>query len=111
MWIPSHCGIEGNEIVDSIAKEHSSSTQFAYTSPIALDFNPRLKALMLSKWQSRWESGDMGRYTFSIYPQVGLCPWFLGFGGHIKLSGHFLILSFQLFFLFFSSQKSMKSHS
>jgi hypothetical protein len=70
------------EIVDGIAKEHSSSTQYAYTSPIALDFNPRLKTLMLSKWQSRWESGDMGRYTFSIYPQVGLRPWFLGLEFH-----------------------------
>jgi hypothetical protein len=33
------------------------------------------------------------------------------FGGHIELSGHFKLWSFKIFFLFFSSPKSIKTHN
>jgi ribonuclease HI len=78
MWIPSHCGIRGNESVDNIAKESSFSLNFANVGTTPSDFYPQLRALTISKWQKRWEMGEMGRYTFSIYPKVELRPWFSG---------------------------------
>jgi ribonuclease HI len=76
MWIPAHCNIFGNEEADRLAKEYSKSSMYARVKPIVSDFFPTFKATMLQKWQQRWRNDDMGRYTFSIYPQVSLLPWF-----------------------------------
>jgi hypothetical protein len=41
-------------------------------------FYPQKKSRLLSKWQGRWNRGEMGRYAFSISPRVQFHPWFHG---------------------------------
>jgi ribonuclease HI len=78
MWIPSHCNITGNEEADRIAKQSTLNSQFSRAKPVVFDFFPKLRDSMLSNWQQRWDTDEMGRYAYSIYPHVGLRPWFFG---------------------------------
>jgi hypothetical protein len=77
MWVPAHVGIDGNEMVDRIAKESAASWNLYRGGALEGDLCPQMKSCLLMDWQSRWDGGDMGRYPFSIIPRVRLSPWFL----------------------------------
>jgi hypothetical protein len=77
MWVPAHVGIDGNEMVDRIAKESAASGNLYRGGALECDLRPQMKCCLLMDWQSRWDGGDMGRYAFSIFPRVRLSPWFL----------------------------------
>lgn len=78
-WIPSHVGIGGNERVDQIAKTAAAGDNFSLSPVQNADFIPQAKSYMIREWQEKWNSGDMGRFCFSIFPTVSLKPWFLKF--------------------------------
>jgi hypothetical protein len=71
MWVIAHVGIDGNEMVDRIAKESAASGNLYRGGALECDLCPQLD------WQSRWDGGDMDRYAFSIFPRVRLSPWIL----------------------------------
>jgi hypothetical protein len=75
--VPAHVGIDGNEMVDRIAKESAASGNLYRGGALECDLCPQMKSCLLMDWQSRWDEGDMGRYAFSIFPRVRLSPWFL----------------------------------
>jgi hypothetical protein len=77
MWVPAHVGIDGNEMVDGIAKESAVSWNLYRCGALECDLCPQMKSCLLMDWQSRWDRGDMGRYAFSILSRVRLSPWFL----------------------------------
>jgi ribonuclease HI len=64
MWVPAHVGIDGNEMVDRIAKESAASGNLYRGGVLECDLYPQIKACLLKDWQSRWDGGDMGMYAF-----------------------------------------------
>ena len=70
-WIPSHCGIPGNEIVDNLAKEGSLKERVDVVIPLSKDelFN-HMKMIYKTIWQAQWEGSIKGRYLFDIQSKV-----------------------------------------
>jgi hypothetical protein len=77
MWVPAHVGIDGNKMVDRIAKESAASENLYRGGALECDLCLQMKSCLLMDWQSKWDGGDMGRYAFSVFPRVWLSPWFL----------------------------------
>uniref|UniRef100_A0AAG5DGL5 Reverse transcriptase domain-containing protein n=1 Tax=Anopheles atroparvus TaxID=41427 RepID=A0AAG5DGL5_ANOAO len=78
IWIPAHCGIPGNEKADALAKKGVvEGTLYNRPTP-PYEFLRLPQQLCLSRWQQMWETDELGRFLFSITPQVSLRPWFSG---------------------------------
>ena len=58
MWIPSHIGIQGNEIADSLAKEALNlqiDNRLTPKLPYS-DFRPKIKEYTFSLWKKEWKN-------------------------------------------------------
>jgi hypothetical protein len=77
MWVPAHVGIDGNEMVDRIAKDFAVSGNLYRGGALECVLCPQMKSCLLMDWQRRWDGRDIGRYAFSIFPRVRLSAWFL----------------------------------
>lgn len=77
VWARGHCGIVGNEIVDSIAKEASSLQSITHTQLMPDEVGSVAKKKLIEKWQKYWEESSTGRgsHLFSINPVVSLSSW------------------------------------
>ena len=75
-WIPSHVGVGGNERVDHVAKSAASGDRYLQVAPHSFDFSSLAKSRMIEEWQERWNQSDMGRFAFSIFPNISQKPWF-----------------------------------
>ena len=68
-WVPSHCGIYGNEKADLAAKEALnkpiSSIKIPYSDKI-----PLIRKFLQSKWQSEWDKQTSNKLN-EIKPKVG----------------------------------------
>ena len=72
-WIPSHVGIQGNEVVDGLAKKALQHEVIDY--PILnnlVDLNIALENNLLKEWQTSWDSDTKGRFYYKIQPTVSL---------------------------------------
>jgi hypothetical protein len=76
MWILSHAGIADNEAADLEARRTISVDLVYGRPPVAQDFLPYAKKIMLQDWQRKWDIEDTGRFTHSIIPSDTLKPWF-----------------------------------
>ena len=68
-WIPSHCGLQGNEIVDTIAKQSLNdaiTTQIPYTIE---SHNKEIRKYTKHIWQNQWNTHNNTIY-YQIQPQV-----------------------------------------
>ena len=54
-WIPSHVGIEGNELADAAARRAAAAPCTRRLPLPARDFYPLVRPFMLSKWQAEWD--------------------------------------------------------
>ena len=76
-WVPSHVGIQQNEIVDSAAKAAASDPDLSITRrqiPHS-DMKKPIREYVLSKWQERWTSP---LYINNKYRKIrpSVTPWF-----------------------------------
>ncbi|KAI5738408.1 hypothetical protein M8J77_006641 [Diaphorina citri] len=69
MWCPSHCGIDGNEVVDNATKNLNPLLQ-----PLKLcsatDFKPIIDKIIISKWQNSWDNLTLGNKLKAIKPKI-----------------------------------------
>ena len=54
-WIPSHIGIQGNEMVDQQAKSSLSLEPFSFKIPFS-NFEPSINKYILEEWQTSWNN-------------------------------------------------------
>ena len=101
-WIPSHCGIPGNERADWLAKEALEKDGDPCMKLPYTDYLPAIKKFVYEKWQQRWNT-QIDNKLHSIKPNLG--P--ISFGnikrkdqvklsrirlGHTRLTHSFLIV-------------------
>jgi hypothetical protein len=80
MWISSHVGIQGNELVDILANEGSIfgvlfQDQAGLTTVNTSDVHTRASTSLLTEWQERWNDSKMGRYCYSIVSRISIEAW------------------------------------
>ncbi|CAH2087297.1 unnamed protein product [Euphydryas editha] len=77
-WIPSHCGIVGNENVDLYAKEATRSGGLSQFKVYCQDIIPLAKIRLTSVWNELWmqSSRTTGKHYADIQRQIPIKPWF-----------------------------------
>jgi hypothetical protein len=72
-WVKAHTGIEGIEVVDTIAKEAAQDKEdrnFAYDRIPTSTIASSVKEEGLKKWQTQWERAVKGAICRSFFPTV-----------------------------------------
>ena len=68
-WIPSHIGIQGNEMVDQQAKASLSLEPTSFKIPFS-NFKPSINKYILEEWQTSWNN-SIGNKLLDIKPTIG----------------------------------------
>ena len=68
-WIPSHIGIQGNEMVDQQAKTLLSLEPTSFKIPFS-NFKPSINKYILEEWQTLWNN-SIGNKLLDIKPTIG----------------------------------------
>ena len=68
-WIPSHIGIQGNEMVDKQAKTSLSLIPTSFTISFS-NFKPSINKYILDQWQTSWNN-SIGNKLIEIKPSIG----------------------------------------
>lgn len=77
-WIPGHCGIVGNETVDSFAKQAIELGLESYSKGFSNDLRNLAGKQLYEKWSNIWNKTRKikGRYYGDIQPEIPTKPWF-----------------------------------
>ena len=70
-WVPSHCGIEGNEIVDQLAKETLDHDIKPLTTVHFADLKPLVNSYIQQEVQIKWDVSIHGRDLYLLKPTLG----------------------------------------
>ena len=68
-WIPSHIGIQGNEMVDKQAKTSLSLEPTSFKISFS-NFKPSINKYILEEWQTSWNN-SIGNKLLDIKPTIG----------------------------------------
>ena len=68
-WIPSHIGIQGNEMVDKQAKTSLSLEPTSFKIPFS-NFKPSINKYILEEWQTSWNNSIENK-LLGIKPTIG----------------------------------------
>ena len=68
-WIPSHIGIQGNEMVYKQAKTSLSLEPTSFKIPFS-NFKPSINKYILENWQTSWNN-SIGNKLLDIKPTIG----------------------------------------
>ena len=70
-WIPSHCGIDGNERVDQLAKETLDQDIDPLASVHYADMKPLVNSYIQKMVQTKWGVAVHGRNLYLVKPTLG----------------------------------------
>ena len=68
-WIPSHIGIQGNEMVDHQAKASLSLETTVFKISFS-NFKPSINKYILDQWQTSWNNSIVNK-LLAIKPNIG----------------------------------------
>ena len=71
LWVPSHVGIQGNSVVDRVAKKALNEIIIKDVSLPYTDFKPLIRKYILKMWQDRWDGHEHNKLN-SIKPDLGI---------------------------------------
>ena len=70
-WVPSHCGIDGNERVDQLAKETLDQNIDQLASVHYTDMKPLVNSYIQKLFQTKWDVDVHGRDLYLMKPTLG----------------------------------------
>ena len=70
-WVPSHCGIEGNEVVDQLAKKTLDHDINPLTTVHYADLKPLVNSYIEQEVQTKWDVSIHGRDLYLVKPTLG----------------------------------------
>ena len=70
-WVPSHCGIDGNERVDQLAKETLDQDIDPLASVHYTDLKPLVNTYIQKLVQTKWDVAVHGRDLYLVKPTLG----------------------------------------
>ena len=70
-WIPSHCGIDGNERVDELTKETLDQDIDPLASVHYTDMKPLVNSYIQKLVQTKWDVAVHGRDLYIVKPTLG----------------------------------------
>ena len=70
-WVPSHCGIEGNDIVDQLAKGTLDHDIHPLTTVHYADLKPVVNSYIQQDVQIKWDVSIHGRDLYLLKPTLG----------------------------------------
>ena len=70
-WVPSHCGIDGNERVDQLAKETLDQDIDPLASFHYTDMKPLVNSYIQKLVQTKWDVAAHGRDLYLVKPTLG----------------------------------------
>ena len=70
-WIPSHCGIDGNEKVDQLAKKTLDKDIDPLASVHYTDMKPLVNSYIQKLVQTKWDVAVHGRDLYLVKPTLG----------------------------------------
>ena len=76
-WIPSHCGIEGNERVDQLEKDTFGHDIDPLATAHYTDLKPLVNSYILQLIQNKWYVAVHGRDLYLVKPTLGPPKQFL----------------------------------
>ena len=91
-WIPSHCGIEGNERVGWLAKGTLDQNIDPLTSVYYTDLKPLVNSYIQQLVQTKWDVAVHGRDLYLVKPTLGQPKKFQ----HLTTAKELVITDFEL---------------
>ena len=70
-WVPKHCGIDGNERVDQLAKETLNQDIDPLASVHYTDMKPLVNSYIQKSVQTKWDVAAQGRDLYLVKPTLG----------------------------------------
>ena len=70
-WVPSHCGIEGNEVLDQLAKETLDHDINPLTTVHYADLKRLVNSYIKQEVQTKWDVYIHGRDLYLVKPTQG----------------------------------------
>ncbi|KAI2667110.1 hypothetical protein H4Q32_003505 [Labeo rohita] len=71
IWVPAHVEVDGNEVVDSLAKKALSMNSNQLDVPLSRnEIKTIIKAKVNNLWQKQWHTNSKGRFLHKIQQQV-----------------------------------------